>query len=134
MQGLLMRLFADEKCWQFAQRFPDAWVQFGCGPGKFGAMIIPDRLLGISFKTACRIHDWYYQYAQDRTEEGLFAADRIFLNNMLRIVAAAGGFQLLIWLRRRLAHMYFMSVRKWGGPCYHDSRNTSDEFRNWGAA
>ena len=57
----------------------------GCGPGGIGDYLVPDTLYGvINVKDACRIHD--YMYAVGETHKEKVEADKVFLDNMKRII------------------------------------------------
>jgi len=93
----------------------------GCGPGGWKKKIIPDHLLGLSIKEACNIHDWMYFTGcciADKEE-----ADRVFRNNMLRIIEAGGGMKILQRYRRYLAQAYYESVEHLGGLAFWANKN-----------
>jgi hypothetical protein len=126
---MVLKLYADPKCWQFRDLYPDDWAEFACGPGDFGDYLVPDSILGVSVNEACRIHDWYYRFAEGATEDDRAIADRIFLNNMLRIVVDASGWKLTVRLRCRVAYIYYRAVRRYGAPAFFDERNPESECR-----
>ena len=101
----------------------------GCGPGKgFGDWCVPDRIWGVSIIDACKIHDWMYWIG--RTKEDKEEADRVFLNNMLRIIEAYDGWsRFLNGFRRYRAVTYYNAVRDLGGPCFWNEKNNDSEFR-----
>ncbi len=93
----------------------------GCGPGGWLADLVPDTLYGLDVAPACNIHDW--MYAAGQTIEDKAEADRVFLNNLLRLIDAAGGWWVLRWLRRRRARTYYEAVRLFGGPAFWTGKN-----------
>ena len=111
----------------------------GCGPGGLGDYLVPDKLFGvISVVEACKIHD--YMYKVEITLEGKMRADRIFLNNMVRIVVAMttpdeDGFtveETEIMKKRRSACLaesrtYYTMVKWFGGPAFWDGKNKEEE-------
>lgn len=122
-----MKLYADPGYWEVSKETRESW---GCGPGGFGDYFVPDTAWGLSIKPACMIHDWYYRCWPIPDESQREVADRIFLNNMLRIIMAAGGRRFLIKLRIKRAHTYFQMVRKFGGPAWWEERNNDKEYQN----
>lgn len=97
----------------------------GCGTKGLGGLITPDTLYGLSINAACDIHDWMYVFG--RTIADKEEADRVFLNNMLRIIEAKSGL-LLRWLRRRRAMTYYSAVRDFGGPAFWAGKNAPEEL------
>ena len=124
-----MKLYADKEAWAFMARHPDEWQSFGCGPGGWGDWMVPDTLWGLPVTEACRIHDWYYRFHWQDTEEARERADKILLNNMIRIIEARTKCKLLLKLRLTRAHTYYKMVRKFGAPAYFEERNSDMEYR-----
>lgn len=94
----------------------------GCGPGGVLAWLVPDSLLGKDITDACMIHDLCYKLGD--TIEDKQVADRVFLNNMLRIVSPIGGKQtFIVSLRQSLALIYYKSVVDFGGPAFWSGKN-----------
>ena len=88
----------------------------GCGTRGFN---VPDKFLGLRMTPACNIHD--YMYTTGETIEDKKEADRVFLNNMLRIIREKGG-----WFekpRMAMAYFYFQMVRIFGGPAFWKDKN-----------
>lgn len=52
-------------------------------------------------------------------------ADRVFLNNLLRLIEAGSGW--LKMLRRRRALDYYQAVVAFGGPAYWAGKNSPTE-------
>ena len=96
----------------------------GCGPSGWKAALIPDRVWGLHIAPVCDIHDWMYTLGETIAQKD--EADRVFLNNMLRLIDAAGGPGWLKWLRRRRAHKYYLAVVCFGGPAYWTDKNPSE--------
>lgn len=88
----------------------------GCGPQSWKRDIVPDTVWGLSIARACDIHDW--QYEEGATLEDKDKADRVFLNNMLRIVESESRFRFLRLLRRRRCYKYYLAVSRFGGPAF----------------
>ena len=90
----------------------------GCGPKNpkyFGGHVIPDNLYGISISEACNIHD--YMYYIGKTIKDKNEADRVFLNNMLRIIDSVQypwWLRWLKWLRQKSAWKYYEVVSNLG--------------------
>jgi hypothetical protein len=112
----------------------------GCGPGGLGDYLVPDKLFGvISIVEACKIHDYMYKVEMDL--EGKKRADRIFLNNMVRIIVAMtspdeDGFAIdeaKIMEKRREACLaesrtYYTMVKWFGGPAFWKGKNKDTEY------
>jgi len=121
-----LKLYAPEGYWRLsaAER---AGICNGCGP-KAAAFLVPETLWGLSVTAACDIHDWMYHVG--RTLEDKQRADRVFLNNMLRIIDARTRCRLLKRLRRDRAWLYYAAVRDFGGPWYWHGKNPTNEERS----
>jgi hypothetical protein len=124
-----MKLFAHPDCWKFIEEHPEDFKSFGCGPGGVGDILVPDTMYGMDVSDACRIHDWYYRFYSDNTEDGRRTADDILKNNLLRIVRAKSRNKIIRWLRVRRCRTYYSIVRFAGGPAYYEERNEGDEYR-----
>jgi len=88
----------------------------GCGAAGARFDFVPDTIWGLSIERACRIHDW--MYGRGRTIEDKNEADRVFFNNMLRLIEASTSNRLLRFLRRRRALAYYKAVCWFGGPAF----------------
>lgn len=62
-----------------------------------------------------------YAYHVGTTLQDKREADRVFLNNMLRIIGANTHFKPLAWLRTRRAYKYYWAVDNFGGPALESS-------------
>jgi len=113
----LFNLWAPDSYWlATTDEIRKAIGRGGCGAGWFGDFLIPDTVWFLSIHPACKIHDWMYYHG--RTLEDKNKADRVFLNNMLRLIDSQTKWSLLKWLRRRRAYTYYISVQIYGGPAY----------------
>lgn len=90
----------------------------GCGPRGFGDKIVPDKLLFLSVKAACIIHDFSYNMGE--TPDDKQRADFTFLYNMLRIINTKSKFWPFKMIRRRLALAYYDAVAEFGEGCFND--------------
>jgi len=92
----------------------------GCGPGNgVGDRFVPDRILFLSIFDACRIHDFMYRFGVDINDKR--EADRVFLNNMVRIIVDHGGW--LWWIRLWIARWYYSAVKYFGGVAFWNGKN-----------
>lgn len=112
---------------------PDAvWVRLedktipknGCGSG-WSVYLVPDRWFGLDFTMPCAIHD--EMYTLGKTHEDKVIADRVFYNNMLRVVEERP--RCLQPFGRILARRYYNAVVKFGGTAYWADKNNPDEMR-----
>jgi len=94
----------------------------GCGPfGKFD--FVPDSIYGLDISAACMPHDWAYTFGATLADKE--EADRIFLNNMLRLIEGAPSWwdKMLRPFRRRRALLYYEMVVAFGAPAYWAGKN-----------
>ena len=121
-----LKLFAPKEYWELD---PDVkqLITNGCGPWGWKGRLVPDHLWFLSIKLACDIHDFMYLVGE--TIEEKIVADRVFLNNMLRLIDHAGGFNFIIKKRKFLAKFYYEMVDNFGGPSFWESKNKLEEFR-----
>lgn len=125
MELLMNGLFAPADYWQ-ATAAMKMEICNGCGTKGLGGLITPDTLYGLSINAACDIHDWMYAFGQTIADKD--AADRVFLNNMLRIIDEAKSWLLLRFLRRQRAMKYYSAVRDFGGPAFWAGKNAPEEL------
>lgn len=100
----------------------------GCGPGGTGDYLVPDTLWFMSVKPACSIHDWMYHFGE--TVEDKILADRVFLNNMVRMIKSKRSWGILENLRLRRARTYYLAVKYGGGPSFWSGKNQPEEERD----
>ncbi len=115
-----MELYAPEAYKKLTEEQRKNMVN-GCGPGRFGSFIVPDSFIGLSITSACNIHDYMYEVGE--TIDDKKEADRVFLNNMVRLIDDRGG--ILKWFRLKMAKSYYMAVKYFGGPSFWDGKNES---------
>lgn len=111
-------LAAPKSFWDADQELIDS-IAGGCGPGGNGDMFVPDTMYGLSVKAACSVHDW--MYAVWNTPGGFEMANKVFKNNMIRIIDQSDSFKWLKVLRKRRALKYFLAVHYFGETSYFDS-------------
>lgn len=92
----------------------------GCGATNAKFDFVPDSIYGLKITQACNIHDWMYH--EGKTIADKAEADRVFLNNLLRLIEA-GSRRLLKPFRRRRALKYYEAVIAYGGPAYWSNKN-----------
>lgn len=94
----------------------------GCGSKGFGGWVVPETLWGLSMTDACNIHD--YMYHVGTTIQDKESADRVLLNNMIRIIEQDGKqWKWLVKLRRIRAREYYLAVKNFGGPAFWAGKN-----------
>ena len=113
------KLYAPEEYWRLEESYKKV-ICNGAGPRDFG-WLVPDTLWGLSITEAANIHD--YMYHVGKTDEDKKAADRTFLNNMLRLIDAGSSWRWLRKRRRARAFFYFQMVYKYGGPAFWADKN-----------
>ena len=99
---------------------PKDYKHNGCGSG-WTAKIIPDSIYGLSICMACAIHDYMYEVGKTIADKE--EADRVFLNNMIRIIDAKDAWYYPHSLARRRALKYYEAVHNFGGDAYWKGKN-----------
>lgn len=93
----------------------------GCGPSGWKLDLVPDNIWLLYIGDACNIHDW--MYSKGRTIEDKEGADRVFLNNLIRIIDRDKS----RWRDKRKmkdkAYGYYLAVKKFGGPAFWRNKN-----------
>ena len=120
------KLWAPREFWRMPPAARDE-ITGGCGPGGVGDYFVPDKILFLSVKPACKIHDFMYFFG--RTEAHRVRADRVFRNNMLRIIRAATPPGVLRRARTAMAWIYFYAVSLGGGPAFWAGKDDDGERR-----
>jgi uncharacterized protein DUF1353 len=120
-----MKLFAPNS-YRAAQPEEKEKIVNGCGPGGWKFDLVPDTLWGLKVTKACNIHDWMYHFGQ--TLDDKKKADRVFLNNMLRLIDAKTKWRIVRRLRRRRARIYYEAVKRYGAPSFWSNKNKPDEL------
>lgn len=98
----------------------------GCGAKGLCGYLVPDTIWGLRITEACNIHD--YMYSIGKTIADKEVADRVFFNNMLRIIDANTPWNWLKRLRVRRAKIYYKAVVEIGGPAFWCGKNKPDEL------
>lgn len=93
----------------------------GCGAK--GGIEVPSTFYGLDISESCNIHD--FMYLQGKTNEDKEVADRVFLNNMNRIIEARSCC-FLKFLRQRRAKKYYLAVKYFGGSAFWDNKNLTN--------
>ncbi len=119
MALLKTKLFAPADYWKLSPK-AKAEICNGCGPKGLGGFLVPNTLWGLPIVEACNIHDFMWSIAKTIEEKN--EADRVFLNNMIRIINARSGI-LLRGLRRYRAMSYYSAVKDFGGPAFWSGKN-----------
>lgn len=90
---------------------------------------------GLKVDKAYSICNYMYHFSE-ATIEAKEEADRVFLNNLVRIINRNTNRFLinfgcikirnpLLWLRRRAAYSYYDKMKKFGGPAFWSGKNDS---------
>ncbi len=93
----------------------------GCGSADAKIDFVPDRIYGTNVAPACHIHD--FMYFEGRCIEDKEEADRVFLNNLYRIIKRSDKWYKPKFLMRRRALKYYWAVKYFGGPAFWDGKN-----------
>ena len=94
----------------------DTW---GCGPGGFGDVLVPDTVYGLSVNAACRRHDFRYRFRDPKTEKTRKLDDQEFLYNMQAIVLNSTKNWLMRRLRLTRCRTMYHAVRWFGKGAYY---------------
>lgn len=119
----MVKLYAPES---YVTASPEVRKQVinGCGPGGWKVDLIPDSLYGLDISEACNIHDW--MYTAGATLKDKAEADRVFLNNMIRLINSKGSIWIIKRLRLRAAKAYYEAVDHFGGPAFWEGKNAPE--------
>ena len=93
----------------------------GCGSG-WNALLVPDSIFGFDFTIPCAIHD--EMYAVGKTLEDKNEADRVFFNNMMRVVESKSWWKQS--LGKWLATKYYNTVVDYGAIAYWKGKNNPE--------
>jgi len=125
IKGIPVILYAPRDYWLLTEEEKDR-ICNGCGAqGKFD--FIPDSIWFMSIEEVCSIHDFCY-YSSRPCIEDKEEADRIFLNNMLRLIEAKTKWRWLKFLRRRRAYKYYLAVKYFGAPAFWVGKNKDENL------
>lgn len=97
----------------------------GCGTG-WNAKLVPNTIYFLNIKNACCIHD--YMYEVGKTQEDKEEADRVFLNNMLRIIEAKKTWYYPHHLARTRALTYYATVVNFGSTAFWEGKNNEENI------
>ena len=97
----------------------------GCGTKGLTGLFVPDTMYLLNISPACNIHDWMYHEGTTLADKE--RADRIFLNNLIRLITIESKSRLLISLRKRRAFKYYKAVDIFGAPAYWSSKEDSPQ-------
>ena len=95
----------------------------GCGAANAKFDFVPDRIYGTYVGHACHIHDFMYE--NGHTEEDREEADRVMLNNLLRLCkrdADKKWYKPLSLMRKR-CRVYYRMVRSYGADAFFVGKN-----------
>lgn len=126
-------IFAPKAYWELTKEEKKK-ICNGCGPQGWKFDIIPDTMWFLDISEACNAHDFMYHVARP-TVKDKDEADRVFLNNLTRIIDAKtkkrikffwGSFVNPIYkMRLHRAKLYYKFVRDHGGPAFWTGKNDS---------
>jgi len=90
------------------------------GPKGYG-WLVPNTIWGLNIGECANIHDFLFYVG--KTIEDKDAADRIFLNNMLRLINLKTKWGFVKYLRIQRASKYYAAVCIKGGPAFWKGKN-----------
>jgi len=94
----------------------------GCGADNAKFDFVPDSIYGTSINEACHIHD--FMYSIGRTIEDKEESDRIFLNNLCRLIERdKHKWYKPTVLQRIRAKEYYIAVHYFGGSAFWSGKN-----------
>ncbi|MBT4937225.1 DUF1353 domain-containing protein [Candidatus Peregrinibacteria bacterium] len=121
----LNKLFAPTSYWTASEEKKKE-VANGCGPDGWKTFWGINKTFGLSIKKACNIHDWMYHFGKNQEDKD--KADRVFLNNMIRIIETETSWRWLSKLRCFKARLYYLATKCFGGPAFWEGKNNPDEL------
>ena len=120
------KLYAPIRYWQMSEEEKSAVCNGMGSKDSLLSPFIPNTFLGLDMTEAGNIHD--YMYLVGITYKDKEEADRVFLNNMLRIIQAEkDSYRLTTYLRRRVAWAYYTAVVELGSTAYWVGKNQEAE-------
>lgn len=122
-----MRLYAPPRYWDLSEKTRQL-LSNGCGTDGWKGKLVPESMYGLNISAACDIHDYMYLIGETQVDKE--EADRVFLNNLLRIIENRGGW--LAWFRRRRALKYYEAVEQFGGPAFWNEKNPPTTIQSTG--
>ena len=93
----------------------------GCGAQTAKFDFVPDSIWFLYIGHACHIHDAMYHYGT--TIEDKEEADRVFLNNMCRIIDLDKSWWRSKKKMKKIAYGYWWAVDKFGGSPFWHGKN-----------
>ena len=126
MKNKMHTLYAPEEYWKLSSGMKKL-ICNGCGAGSAMFDFVPDSIYGLDISEACNIHD--YMYHIGKTIEDKLEADRVFLNNIIRIIDANTSWKWFRRRRKKIAYLYFDAVSKWGGPAFWEDKNSTNNLK-----
>lgn len=118
------KLFSPPEYWQLTQEAKDRICNGMGAKDSALAKLIPNKRYGLDVTEAGNIHDYMYHVGLDLADKE--EADRVFLNNLIRIINKQGGW--LAFFRRRRALKYYEAVHHFGGPAFWANKNSLQEL------
>jgi len=88
----------------------------GCGAAHAKIDFVPETIYMLYVGYACFIHDWGYYMGKDILDKE--ETDRVFLNNLLRLIKLDKRWYTPKRLMRRRAKTYYKMVHWFGGPAF----------------
>lgn len=113
-------LYAPKDFWGLSDEVKEKLAN-GCGPSGWLNKLISDKIYGLNIKIVCDIHD--YMYSVGITHADREEADRVFGNNLQRVIWQNTKNIILLKLRLRKANKYYQMVRKFGGVYFWAGKN-----------
>lgn len=120
-----MKLYAPESYVTASPEVRKAAVN-GCGPGGWKVDLVSDSIWGLSIHDCCDIHDWMYTVGQTIADKD--EADRVFLNNCMRLIESKKSNWFIKGLRMRAAKDYYDAVHYFGGPAFWANVNEKKNY------
>ena len=122
---MLVKLYAPLSYWQGLKDGKTKKICNGCGAKK-GIKFSP-LFFGLNMTMCCDIHDWMYHEGKSNNDKEI--ADRVFLNNMLRVIEAKPSNSFIKSLRKSRAKSYYIAVKLFGGNAFWDGKNLIENYR-----
>jgi hypothetical protein len=121
-----VKLYAPKEYWD-ATEIERKKITNGCGSEGWKGALVPNDLLGVDIKPACDIHDW--MYSKGKKIEDKDQADRVFLNNMVRIINCSTENSVLKKIQLLEAKTYYEAVCVFGGDAFWEGKNSDESFK-----
>jgi len=122
-----MKLYAPQEYFSLTKEAKEE-ICNGCGPKGIWKFFIKNILKLICGKEACNIHDYMYHVGENLEDKK--QSDRVFLNNLIRIIDSTTKYRFMLGFKFKIAKMAYKFVKDFGGKYFWDNKNKSENYQS----